>query len=47
MSEPVLSFRASFDAARSEQLRLPGEEALKRRDWAAPQLVSALTNSYI
>ncbi len=32
MSEPVLSSRASFDAARGEQPRLPGEEALKRRD---------------
>jgi len=30
MSEPVLFFRASFDAARGEQLRVPDEEALER-----------------
>ena len=30
MSEPVLSFRASFDAARGKQLRVPDEETLER-----------------
>jgi len=32
MFEPVLFFRASFDAARGEQLRLLDEEAPERRD---------------
>src|SRR5213594_807501 len=36
MFEPAVFWRASFDAARGEQLRVPADETLKRRDRELP-----------
>jgi len=41
MSETVFVLWASFDAARSEQLRVPADETLKRRDRVVPLILDA------